>query len=129
MDMAQFEKLRDTANNDPEFRIAARLWNSALRLGMGETGLLIHIKEGQITEILTGRQAFEFLVPANITVAAPAEEWQKFLEPVPKPFYNDLWGAVARHGFTVGGDMETFYAYYPAIRRLFDIMRSIAPGA
>jgi hypothetical protein len=121
-----FPKLQEVANDDPEFRLAARFWNTALRLEMGNEALLLHIEKGQITEVVTGRQTFAFLTPVNIVVSAPTEDWQKFLERIPKPFYVDLWGAATHHGFKVGGDMESLYAYYPAVRRLFDIMRSLA---
>jgi len=120
-----FSKLQEAANGDPEFRLAARFWNTTLRLEMGEEALLIRVENGQIAEVLTGRQVFTFLTPVNIVVAAPPEDWRKFLERIPKPFYVDLWGATAHHGFKVGGDMESLYAYYPAVRRLFDIMRAL----
>jgi hypothetical protein len=122
-------KIQAAANNDPEFRIAARFWNSAVRLEMGDDALLIRIEKGQVAEVLSGRQAFTFLVPANVIISAPAAEWRKFLERVPQPFYVDLFGASSHHGFSVGGDMEHLYAYYPALRRLFDIMRSLPQEA
>lgn len=121
-----FDKLQTAANADPEFRIAARFWNTALRLEMGNEALLIRIEKGQIAELLSGHQAFAFLTPVNIVVSAPPADWQKFLARVPQPFYVDLWGAMTHHGFKVGGDMENLYAYYPAVRRLFDIMRALA---
>jgi len=118
--------LPNAANGDPEFRIAARFWNTALRFEMGDDAHLLRIEKGQIVEILSGQQVFAFLTPVNIVVSAPTTDWQKFLERIPKPFYVDLWGAAAHHGFKVSGDMESLYAYYPALRRLFDIMRSLS---
>ncbi len=121
-----FDKLLEAANADPEFRLAARFWDTALRLEMGNEALLLRIEKGQIVEQLSGQQVFAFLTPVNLVVAAPADEWRKFLARVPRPFYVDLWGAMTHHGFKVAGDMENLYAYYPAMRRLFDIMRSLA---
>lgn len=121
-----FEKLHEVANNDPEFRLAARFWNTALRLEMGDEALLLRIENGQIAEVLSGAQVFAFLTPVHLVVSAPASEWQKFLERIPKPFYVDLWSAMTHHGFKVGGDMESLYAYYPAVSRLFNIMRTLA---
>jgi len=121
-----FEKLREVANNDPEFRLAARFWNTALRLEMGEEALLLRVENGQIAELLSGPQVFAFLTPVHIVVSASTSNWQRFLERIPKPFYVDLWGAMTHHGFKASGDMESLYAYYPAVRRLFDIMRALA---
>ena len=121
----RFDGLQDAVNVDPEFRIAARFWNATVRLDMGGDALLLCIEKGQIAEVVTGAQVFTFLTPVNIIIRAPVVEWQKFLEPIPQPFYVDLWGATAHHDFQVSGDMESMYAYYPAIRRLFDIMRAV----
>jgi hypothetical protein len=121
-----FDRLPAAVNNDPEFRIAARFWNSTLRLEMGADPLVIRLEKGQIIEVASGHEAFGLLVPSDIVITAPVEDWQKFLERIPKPFYVDLFGATIYHGFRVGGDMASFYAYYPAVRRLFDIMRSLA---
>jgi hypothetical protein len=129
MDMSRMEHLSQVANQDPEFRIHTRFWNTALRLDMGDNAVLIRIKDGEITEVKSGRYKFDLLETANIHIEGPADGWEKFLELVPKPFYVDLWGATAHHGFTVSGEMESFYAYYPAIRRLFDIMRTITHAA
>ena len=120
-----FEKLQEAANNDPEFRLAARFWDTALRMEMGNEALLLHIEKGRIVELVSGHQAIAFLTPVHIVVSAPTSEWQRFLERIPKPFYVDLWGAMTHHGFKVSGDMESLYAYYPAVRRLFDIMRAL----
>ena len=125
----RFNGLQEVVNADPEFRIAARFWNATVRLDMDGDALLLRIEKGQIAEVVTGAQVFAFLTPVNIIIVASAVEWQKFLEPIPKPFYVDLWGATAHHGFQVGGDMESMYAYYPAIRRLFDIMRTVTHRA
>ena len=129
MDMSRMEHLPRVANQDPEFSIHARFWNTGLRLDMGDNALLVRIKDGEITEVKTGRHKFDILETANIVIDGPPDGWEKFLELVPTPFYVDLWGATAYHGFSVGGDMESFYAYYPAIRRLFDIMRTISHAA
>jgi len=101
MDISRFDRLQDAANNDPEFRIAARFWNSALRFEMGEAVLHVRLVDGRISEVAPGRPAIELLTPSNICVAASAAEWQQLLQPIPKPFYVDLWSATAHHGFTV----------------------------
>lgn len=48
-----FEKLQEVVNSDPEFRLAARFWNTALRLEMSNEALLRRIK-GAKYQTMTG---------------------------------------------------------------------------
>ena len=125
MDASRTTRLQEALNNDAEFQQASRFWNTNLKLDMGNNALLFRIQTGQVTEIERGYQDFDLLVPSDIQIHAPAEQWDKFLQLVPKPFYLDLWGATVHHGFKVGGDLEKMYAYYPAVRRFFDVMREV----
>ena len=43
---------------------------------------------------------------------------------MPKPFYQDLYAATIHHGFSVAGDTLDYCAYYPALRRLIELMRA-----
>jgi hypothetical protein len=115
--------LDSAANDDPEFRIAARLWNGAVRLALGEDAHVIRVKDGQIASIVPDAEGAGAW---DVSISAPAEDWDRFLDPVPKPFYQDLWGATIHHGFEMTGDLEALLPYYPAMRRLFELMRARA---
>ena len=114
--------LQARANADPEFRLAARYWHATLSLESPAGALRVTIADGHITtcEEATPGQ------PATITIVAPDAEWEAFLAPVPRPFYQDLLGGcVQHHGFTVAGDMLSLSAYYQATQRLFALMRTL----
>ena len=129
MDVSRTTRLQEALNNDAEFQQASRFWNKNLKLDMGNSALLFRIQTGQVTEIERGYQDFDPLMRSDIQIHAPAGQWDKFLERVSKPFYLDLWGATVHHGVKVGGDLEKVYAYYPAIRRFFDVMREVTHNA
>ncbi len=116
MDHATIDHLRELANNDAEFSLAARNWTMTLRLDMAPETYLLHIRDGQLVEIARWRQARKLWTSWQVAIAAPAADWQQFLAPMPKPFYQDIWGAVIHHGFTLEGDLESLYPYYPALR-------------
>ena len=67
-----------------------------------------------------GTQGFE---PYAINIGGPAEVWEKMMVRRPRPFYHDWFAASFHHEFTLGGDLESAYAYYYAIRRINAIMR------
>ncbi len=59
----------------------------------------------------------------DFEVAGPKDGWTEIFARVPRPFYQDLVSAIFRHGFTLGGDVESFFAYHAALRRVIDVMR------
>jgi DsbC/DsbD-like thiol-disulfide interchange protein len=122
MPLADPTRLQASANADPEFRLAARYWNTTLSLESPSHALRVEIADGQIANCREG-EAGE---PATITVAGPDDGWAQFLAPVPRPFYQDLLGGcVQHHGFTVAGDLLALSAYYQATQRLVAVMRAL----
>ncbi len=113
--------LPEAANLDEEFRIAARLWSATLRLEASGEAQRIEIVDGCVTE--AGPASEPTGEPGEVRIAASAEGWSEFLAPVPRPFYQDLWGALAHHGFRVEGDPERLWPWYPAAQRLFQLLR------
>ena len=129
MELVPVEKLKEAANNDSEFRIAARFWTTVLHVGVGDLSYLVRIKDGVIDGVARcepSPQLWDQWTAWKISISAPLEDWRNFCEPVPRPFYQDLFGAVAHHGFRVEGEKEGFFQYFPAIRRMLDIVRGLS---
>ena len=57
-------------------------------------------------------------------IVGPADGWEKMLQPAPPPFYQDLYGAQIHHGFAIHGAIEDVGPYYPALRRLIELLRT-----
>ena len=126
MPFVDTERFTEALNLDPEFKIAARFWNATVRLEIGDETYVLVIRDGRLDSM--GAPAGNNLMTVSrnydIEISAPIEEWSKFFQRVPRPFYQDLFSAVTRHNFRYGGDMKMFFAYYAALRRLFDFMRT-----
>lgn len=122
------EALRDALNADPEFRLAARYWTGALEFRVDNEPTVVRIEGGTVTEVSSRLPADLATVtgPGPVVIAAPAADWAQLLQPQPRPFYQDYHAATAHHGFRMGGDVETLWAYYAAIRRSADILRAVA---
>ena len=97
-------------------RLAARYWTGSVRFDLGDDTITVAFDDGRLVT-----DAGDSGDP-SITLTAPAELWTQILLPVPPPFLNDIAPAQAL-GLHVGGDPETFWQYYPAIRRLVDLLR------
>jgi hypothetical protein len=123
--MLTWIELPDRLNADGEFRVAARFWDATLRFDVGETSHMLRIEDGAATGIAECAHD----EPADLHVSAPTDEWQHLLADPPRPFYQDLLAASLHHGFEVSRGLAGWAAYYPALRRLVDILRAMKGGA
>ena len=114
--------LRERLNGDGEFGLAARFWNGRFKLEMGDDHLLVSVHDGHVERIDARPTPFD---PWDFLVSGPEDGWAKLLQPLPPPFYQDVWSASFHHGFGIGGDLEQFYAYHAAVRRMTQIMRQL----
>ena len=107
------------ANDDGEFAIAARMWDADVIFASDGSAVKMSIAAGRITDVARATAASD----APIRISGPDAGWQKMLAPLPPPFYQDLFGASIHHGFTIEGKVEDIYPYYPALRRLIELLR------
>jgi len=110
------ERLASRCNGDGEFRLAARFWDGSLSIDIG-AGPLDLVVEGGVIEPGTAARNGGY-----IGLRGPAETWAKVLSPVPPPFHNDIMPAMA-FGIVIEGEEETWWQYYPAVRRVVDLLR------
>jgi hypothetical protein len=113
------------ANDDGEFRLHARFWNARLRIGIGDQDTRLDVRDGALADA----EHWFGGIAADLLVTATEPAWEALLARVPKPFYQDLHAATVHHGFRVSGDTRHYCAYYPALRRLIELMREVRHGA
>ncbi len=115
-----WQSVIEEANRDGEFRVAARLWSGTLRFDVGDRSVELAIADGLI-RAATGCDRTR---RCGASVSGPLAEWELLLEAVPTPTHQDLFAGILLGRFQLEGDVESFYAYYPAVRRLVDLVRA-----
>ena len=113
------DDIRARLNADAEFKLTARFWYCDLRFVVGDDKYFMHIENGRVASFQLGTQGFD---PYTINIGGPVDVWQQMLVEKPKPFYHDWFAASFHHQFEFGGDLESAYAYYYALRRIHAIM-------
>ena len=121
----EWRVLRDRVNSDAEWQIAARHWSARLRLDLGDESRCLRVADGRV-------EAVDQCAPeadCDLFVTASESVWTEMLAPTPRPYYQDLYGAQAHHGVRLPEDPISYAAYYPALRRLVQIMADVHGGA
>jgi hypothetical protein len=111
--------LPGAANEDGEFAVAARMWDADVVFVSGADAVKMSVRDGKIASVTAAAAD----ATATVRVSGPEDGWRKMLQPVPPPFYQDLFGAGIHHGFLIDGEIESVYPYYPALRRLVELLR------
>lgn len=116
------EGLRKALNEDPEFRLSARYWNGRVKLDFGERVYIVDVHDGVVERIEEDPTMYD---PCDLSISASSGEWEKLLAATPRPFYQDMYSASVHHDFDIEGDLEQFFAYHAALRRMTQIMRDL----
>ena len=85
--------VRDAINGDPEFRLASRFFSKDILLVVGDSKCIVRVRDGNVTDIKLNPT---FMNPWSFFIKGSAETWQKFLLPIPPPFFTDLYGCISR---------------------------------
>ncbi len=110
---------------DNEFLLSARAWSGSVTLSAGAERVVVVLADGRPEP--GGAQA-PGTGPGHLVLEAPAATWTDLLSASPPPYRNDLLPAQA-FGLVVQGDRETWWQYFPALRRLVELCRPAwAPG-
>jgi hypothetical protein len=119
----RLEGVAELCAGDGEFMLLARHWTGTLRLGIGNDCIDLRMRDGvPVAEV--SATAAEPLPdePGLIGLSATRDLWERMLAPVPEPFYNDVVPAQAL-GLQRSGSELTFWQYYPAVRRVVELLR------
>lgn len=114
-------RLPSLCADDGEFQMTARYWNGTLRLGADGLGVEVTIVDG-VAVSTTDVSGDPEELPGNVGFDGPAEVWAKLLAPVPEPMHNDI-APVQYLGMRRTGDRDTYWQYFPAVRRVIDLLR------
>jgi hypothetical protein len=122
LDAREVGRFRQGINSDPEFNLAAKFFSKDILLIVGASRCMIRVRDGAISEIMLNPTVMD---PWSFFIKASPESWEKFLQPLPPPYYTGLYSGIPRQTFEVGGDLESAFAHYWAVSRMLDLLREL----
>jgi pimeloyl-ACP methyl ester carboxylesterase len=113
------------AQASPAFLLAARFWTGTTLCRMGGEGWLLEMNDGAIA----GFRRADVSEKADIIINGPATSWEKLLQRVPPPGYQDPFYNDGRSCFRMEGDMVAAVApFYHAVQEFIEILRTVRSG-
>lgn len=116
------DAVRDRANEDFQFRTAARFWTFQLVLRAGADTYIIEVVDSEIRRFELTTDQFQGY---DAILGGDDHDWEQLLRTDPPPFYQDFFGAWFQHDFILAGDLAGFFSHYWAALRLLDLMREV----
>ena len=115
---------QDTVNQDLTIMFIGRYFTTNFLLGFGEKEYLVSMHQGNI-ERITDQLSIE--TPWTFALRGPQESWEKFIQRVPPPMYNDIWAmAHPLHGrLQMDGDVKVLWQNLRALTWMLDRMREV----
>ncbi|GBD12711.1 hypothetical protein HRbin24_00724 [bacterium HR24] len=119
---------REAVNNDPVLPIIGKYFTCDFLLGFGDKEYVVSVREGRI-QWVSDQVSVE--TPWAFALRAPAESWEKFVQKVPPPMYNDIWAmAHPLHGrLRMDGDVKVIWQNLRALTWMLDRMREVPVAA
>ena len=131
--MAEFDSQwmnawQDEVNNDPALSVFGKYFTANFLLGFGNKEYLVSVREGRIERVTDNLSAD---TPWTFGLRGPRESWEKFIQQVPPPMYNDIWAmAHPLHGsLSVDGDIKAVWQNMRALFWMLSDMRQVRKGA
>src|SRR3712207_8438909 len=78
---------QDEVNNDPALAVFGKYFTANFLLGFGDKEYLVVVRDGRIARITDNLSAD---TPWQFGLRGPREPWEKFIQQVPLPMYNDI---------------------------------------
>lgn len=80
--------IRAALNDDPEFRLMARLWTARLVLEIGDDRYLVEVRDGEVARFTDRVTLFDSF---DIRIGGSTDGWTRLLALEPEPMYQDLF--------------------------------------
>lgn len=123
-DAAWMEGWKTLVNQDAVIKIIGKHLTATVLFAFGDTTYVVSYVGGRITRIddqLGPESTYAF------ALRGPAQTWEKFVQPIPPPMYNDIWAmAHPLHGrLQIEGDVKVMWQNLRAFTWTLDFMRKV----
>jgi hypothetical protein len=117
------DRLQALYKADEQLAAQGRLIRTKMLIDAGEQAAIITIVDGVVTEIA---DTARLVTPVwTFALRAPAQEWEQFWEPAPRPGHNDLFALLRRGQLRLEGNIYPFMSHLLYFKALLALPRTV----
>jgi len=114
---------QEQVNRDEELLLIGQWFTTDFLFGAGETEVLFRVRAGRLVEVVPEPR---FDQPWSFALRAPQEHWEKFIQPLPPPLFNEIFAMLMRvPEFRVEGNTLVAAQNARALQRFMSLMRKV----
>ncbi|MEQ9642913.1 MAG: hypothetical protein RIM84_23020 [Alphaproteobacteria bacterium] len=102
-----FRRLPDLVNGDAALVRRGQWLTGCIRIDCGAVPVFVSVEAGRIAAVEVGPRLLRSVL---FSIAAPADAWRRFWEPVPVAGFHDLFAMTKAGVATVDGHLEPLMA-------------------
>jgi hypothetical protein len=114
------DRLPDLVNGNPALVRRGRCLDTSFLVEVGTQAWLVHVEKGRIAGVEKG--PFR-MASWSFALRGTAEGWAKFWQPVPPPYYQDLFGLLRQEALRFEGDLLPLWANMLYIKGVMGALR------
>ncbi|HJQ58557.1 MAG TPA: hypothetical protein VJ890_16730 [Vineibacter sp.] len=115
-----FDRLPDLVNSNAALVRRGRCLSTTFLVEVGEQAWLIHVREGHIAKVERG--PFR-MASWSFALRGGEAGWTKFWQPVPPPFYQDIFGLLRQGELRFEGDLLPLWANMLYVKGVLGALR------
>ncbi len=120
------EGLAEIVNGDEALVRRGRYFTDTFMLEVGETEVLIEIRQGRVERVETG----PFVMRSwTFAIRASEEVWRRFWEELPEPGYHDIFALLRKGRVALDGELQPMMANLLYVKAVIAAPRKMAASA
>lgn len=120
------EGLAEIVNGDEALVRRGRYFTDTFMLEVGETEVLIEIRQGRVERVETG----PFVMRSwTFAIRASEEVWRRFWEELPEPGYHDIFALLRKGRVALDGELQPMMANLLYVKAVIAAPRKMAATA
>lgn len=117
---AWFTRWVEVINCDAEIARLGQFFDGRMCIQVDDDKFILTVSRGRVMDVL---EQPLWDRPYDFKIAATRDVWWQSVQPVPRPFYQDIFGMMWNHGMTLEGNVVTAMQNIRVIKLMLAAMK------